>query len=120
MYYNDIEDAYQVILLIADVQEGDSQYEKTIRSNWEKALRQAQAEIFDSSMASKIRTANHGRVPEPQYLNNPVVVGKTKENNLIALDGSHRIIEHLNKQSQRISVIIVDISWLDDADCMEF
>lgn len=117
---SDFEDAYSLVLVIADVEDESSSFAKKIRQNWESAVKMAKEEIIDSSFAEKVRRSNHGRKVLKQYLNNPVIIGLTSSGSYIALDGSHRLIEHIENQNNQIRAYIIDISWLDEADDMDF
>ena len=62
---------------------------------------------------------NHNRdVPFP-FLNCPIIVGRTKLNNLIILDGSHRLIKSIKENREYIPCFIVDVSFCDTVDDME-
>jgi hypothetical protein len=121
MYTSDVEDAFQLVCIIAGVEDNPSDQEfNKLRNKWKKALAQSKEELIDLLLATTIRRSFHGRVVLKKHLNNPIFVGRTKTNALIALDGGHRLKQHIENQNEFIPAIIVDISWLDDADDMDF
>lgn len=121
MFSSDVEDAFRIVRLIADVEEDetDNIYQK-VKKNWEKVLAKSREEFIDLSLALTIRRSHHERVVSKKHLNNPIIVGKTREGNLIMLDGNHRLHQHIENLNEQIPAIILDISWLEDADDMEF
>lgn len=122
MYTSDSEDAFSVVAIIANMEESDASdsYYRKVRSNWEKALSQSEIQSIDLLTAKSIHRSFHGRSVPEKYLNNPVFIGKTNSGRLIALDGSHRLKQHIELENDRIPAIIIDLSWLDDADDMDF
>lgn len=117
---SDFEDAYEVILVIADCEDYEDSYGRKIKKNWEKCLKNKQELTEDFTFLKKVKHKTHGRKVSKEYLNNPVIIGKTQEGSLIALDGNHRISEHLKLESPQVNIILLDISWLEDADAMDF
>lgn len=120
MNNSDLEDAFQLVLVIADCEDSSDSYGQKIRSNWEKSLRSKKEIIEDYTFLKKVKHKTHGRSFPEKYLNNPIIIGQTVQGVLIALDGNHRISQHLKKESPQVSIILLDISWLEDADDMDF
>lgn len=118
MYYSDIEDAYQVVLVMSGIEDNDE--ELLFRKQWENALKRAKNTTFDFNEIEKVKRCDHGRSVHSKYLENKIILGQTKAGHLVALDGSHRIKEHLKRQSPHIEAVVVDISWVDDADDMDW
>jgi hypothetical protein len=118
MYTSDIEDAYQVALVMSGIEEDSA--EQKFRKRWEVAVRAAEQTTIHYSEIENIRRTDYGRDVAVEYLNNPIILGRTKTKILVALDGSHRLFAHQVQKSQNVSVIIIDISWIEDADDMDY
>lgn len=120
MNSQDLKDAFDLVLFIADEEDLSEDYKELLINNWNRSLKSAREEGISLNLAMTIRRSDHGRKVDPKYKNNTIIVGKTQEGNLLCLDGNHRLRDHIKKQSKSIMALIIDISWLEDADGMEF
>jgi GNAT superfamily N-acetyltransferase len=118
MRSSDIEDAYRVALVMSGA-EGRAE-EARFRKRWESAVAKAKEVVIDFAKAESVRRSNHGRSVRDEHMENPVILGKTMTGALVALDGSHRLMRHIENQSPAIRAVVIDISWIEDADDMDF
>jgi hypothetical protein len=94
--------------------------EARFRKRWESAVAKAKEVVIDFAKAESVRRSNHGRSVRDEHMENPVILGKTMTGALVALDGSHRLMRHIENQSPAIRAVVIDISWIEDADDMDF
>lgn len=121
MFQNDLEDAYTVISCIAGVEDELDSYGIKVRKNWGKCVAKGEHVIWSYLELQGTRHRTHDRVVPAEFLDNEIIIGKTINGHLIALDGSHRIFQHIEKSTKKIKVFIVDISWMEEAaEDMEF
>jgi oligoribonuclease (3'-5' exoribonuclease)/GNAT superfamily N-acetyltransferase len=113
-YQPDLEDAFSVLLMIADMDDDGNvppEEEAIFRDKWDKAVSAGKTVSFPMEfVAENFEVFDHGRRVEEEHLKNPIIVAKVGDYYSV-LDGSHRLITAYEKKRKTIDAFVVSLPW---------
>jgi hypothetical protein len=121
-FQQDLNDAFNLMLWTMDNSEEynpkDPEHVQ-LRKKWDRAVKLGEHfRLAPEEARNLYRHWDHGRRVAGKALEQPLIVGKTRDKYVI-LDGSHRLLSAIEKEKKFINIFLIDVSFCDSVDDMQ-